>query len=480
MKIREHFVSLIRDGIKTHEYRLADPKYVDINIGDVLILISNQNLNEYVKVVVDSIEKCDSWDEALKNRWKLDFKGLFDSYPDVLKECYRFYPKEEIDRYGINVYKIRKCKKTLNNARYLFDTNTIIERESINNVSSEVALVYAAIDKLNGAKYIHEKTSEEINKYLDEKVRDAINKKLNAYQKLISSSETTDEFKKICSLFSQDENSKNDNEILKQVYNGNVDFLITSDQTIIKKAKLLYLSDKVFTPNDFLRKVEEDNPKLIEYDVLSIELVEIGTLNINDKFFDSLRDDYKGAKFNDWLTRKSNEKAYVFRSKNSLQGFLYLKTEDENENYSHFTPVFNPAKRLKIGTFKIVQSGLRLGERFLKIIFDNALKRNVDEVYVTLFYNKRDEVKYLKIMMEQWGFINKAKNNLTGEIVLVKDMQKYNILRDPKFNYPLIANNHRNMFLPIVSQYHTKLFPDLYLKNEKMKILFAQNSFLWY
>ncbi len=470
LKIRDHFISLIREGIKTNEYRLADPKYSDIRVGDILVLVSNQNPENYVKVVVDSITNYANWDSALKNNWKNDFKGLFDSYNDVMKECHRFYPKQEVDKYGINVYKIRIYKKTLNKARYLFDTNTIIERESSNNVSSEVALVYAAIDKQNGIKFYHEKTVDEISKYGNTTIRDNILTKLNAYQKLYSSNETSVEFERVCSLFSQDENSQNDNEILRQVYNGCVDYLITSDHNILKKASLLYLEDSVFTPNSYLRKVEEENPKLIEYDVLSIDLVPIGTLDINDKFFDTLREDYKGAKFNNWLRRKSNEDAYVFKNKTELQGFLYLKTEYDNEDYSNFVPQFLPAKRLKVGTFKISQSGLRLGERFLKIIFDNAIKRNVDEVYVTLFENKRQEVAYLKSMMEQWGFVKRAYNKENGEVVLVKKMREYDYNKDPKYNYPLLMDNKQYMFLPIVSQYHTKLFPDLYLKNERMKI----------
>ena len=64
-------------------------------------------------------------------------------------------------------------------------------------------------------------------------------------------------------------------------------------------------------------------------------------------------------------------------------GFLYLKTEGVDENYSDIVPPFKPMRRLKVGTFKVESTGFRLGERFVKIIFDNALQRNVDEIYVT-------------------------------------------------------------------------------------------------
>ena len=104
MKIREHFIPLINDGIKKHEYRLADPKYADVHVGDVILLISNQNSGNYTKVIVDKIEHYNTWDEAFDNRWQNDFKGLFNTYEELIRECKRFYTKEEIDKYGIEVF----------------------------------------------------------------------------------------------------------------------------------------------------------------------------------------------------------------------------------------------------------------------------------------------------------------------------------------------------------------------------------------
>ena len=472
MKIRPHFLDLIRNGVKTHEYRLADPKYSDINVGDVFILVSTQNDKDFTKVKIDGIEKYKSWEEALRDKWQDDFKGLFSSFSAVLKEFHRFYTKEKVETYGIEVFNIRIIRKPLSKARFLLDTNTIIEREGYNNVSSEVAYAYNWIDKLKGTKIIHPKTIDEINKYKNEKIKETILIKLDSYEKLIPSVETTNEFERVCSdsRFAQDENSKIDNEILLQVYNGTVDYLVTSDNAILHKAELLYIRDSVYSPNDLIARFEKENPKLIDYDVLSVKLEKIGNLDITDSFFNSLREDYNGSEFNDWLKRKNSEEAYVFNNNDGLQGFLYLKTEDENENYSHFVPPFKPAIRLKVGTFKISTSGLRLGERFLKIIFDNALKRNVDEVYVTLFENKREEVIRLKTIMEKWGFVKKAKNIKNGETVLVKDMRHYDYTKSPMFNYPLIKDTKSITIMPIYAAYHTKLFPDLHLSNEDMHL----------
>ena len=469
MKIKEQFITLIERGIKKHEYRINDPKNQDIKIGDIIILVSNNNSKKYLKVIVASIEHYSSWEEALKDRWQEDFKGLYSTQEEVIKETQRYYSKEEVEKYGINVYKINTFKSKFNKSRFLLDTNIIIERESSNNVSPDVSLVYKAIEKIGGTKFIHEKTIEEIKKYKDEKVKENMLIKLKAYQTLISKSDTTSDFEDICKRYSLDENSKNDNELLKQVFNGNVDFLITNDKGIIKKAEDLYIADKVLTQFSFLTRFEEENPRLIEYDVLSINLVDIGTLDINDSFFNSLREDYEGIKFNDWLKKKSNAKAYVYKNDTEIKGFLYLKPEGEDEDYSMFKEPFKPAKRLKIGTFKIEQSGLRLGERFLKIIFDNALKIKAGEIYVTLFEDKREGVKRLKEMLEEWGFCKKTyKNN--GEAVLVKTLQNYDDSKDPKFNYPLQKEKKKHFFLPILSQYHTRLFPDLFLKNEMIKL----------
>jgi hypothetical protein len=55
---------------------------------------------------------------------------------------------------------------------------------------------------------------------------------------------------------------------------------------------------------------------------------------------------------------------------------LYLKIEREREPYPDILPPFQPKKRLKIGTFRVELMGFKLGERFLKIIFDNAIKES--------------------------------------------------------------------------------------------------------
>ena len=232
------------------------------------------------------------------------------------------------------------------------------------------------------------------------------------------------------------------------------------------KAEKLGIADKVFTINSFITKASNENPALVEYKALSVKKVYFGDVDVSSTFFDTFRAAYKG--FNNWFAKKSNEEAYLCRDdKNDILGFLYLKTEYEDENYSDITPAFSPKKRLKIGTFKVEASGFRLGERFIKIIFDNAIERKVDEIYVTLFTD-RPELLALKDLLERWGFYvhGEKKGQESSEIVLVKKMNCYQWDKTVQYNFPNLRYEHKKLFLPIEPQYHTRLLPDSILRNE--------------
>jgi hypothetical protein len=128
-----------------------------------------------------------------------------------------------------------------------------------------------------------------------------------------------------------------------------------------------------------------------------------------------------------------------------------------------------PKNRLKIGTFKVTANGFKLGERFLKIIFDNAFRKKVSEIYVTIF-NKRSEQERLISLLKKWGFIfygiKSTKNG--DELVYVKEFKKgmkIN-LNFPKLTYPFISRESNAFIVPIYPAYHTELFPDSWLRTE--------------
>ncbi|MDA0071546.1 hypothetical protein OFT50_05550 [Brachyspira hyodysenteriae] len=69
-------------------------------------------------------------------------------------------------------------------------------------------------------------------------------------------------------------------------------YLLQKIKKIHQKAKLVNIDNKVFTIDSFLEKVISENPELIDYKVLSVEKEYFGNIGLEDKFFDSLKEDY--------------------------------------------------------------------------------------------------------------------------------------------------------------------------------------------
>ena len=477
LKIREKFISEIIAGNKKHEYRLCTPERMQIKVGDTLVLISNQDKRNYVKVTVKAQNIYKDWETALKENWQQDFQRLYPSLEEAIHECHKFYTKDEVEQYGIVVFDIAPIRINYINESVLLDTNIVIKRESGNNVSYEVAKLFNWFSKKSISTYVHSLTKDEIADYQNAETRKAMLLKLNSYNCLPEFTHHESQyFENVISKYSRDKNGKVDNALLREVYENNIGLLLTDDKLILQKAADLYIRDRVITSAEFLSYFETMCPQNVEYKMLSVKLKNLNEVDLQSAFFDTLREDYGGIDFDNWFKKKAlkGEKAYVFEDTDGLKGFLYLKSEDVDEDYADIEPPLSPKKRLKVGTFKIESTGFRLGERFLKIIFDNARKQNVEEIYVTLFENKRKEVTRLKELMEQWGFQKHGyKNN--GEAVLVKSMREYDESRCPKFNFPLTRKGAKCYFLPIYPEYHTDLFPDMILNNENMH-LYEENK----
>ncbi len=479
LKIRDKFINEICVGNKKHEYRLGTPERTQVKVGDTLVLISNQDKSVFVKTTVKGIRIFPNWREALEDNWQQDFQNLYSTIDEALRECYKFYPKDEVDTYGIIVYDIEPLKTDILKSSILIDTNIIIKRESSNHVTFEIASLFNWFTKKGSDIFVHKHSKDELSTYKDESVKNNMLTKLSSYNILPAFPQYPDDyFGAVVSQYAKDQNGIIDNALLREVYDGNVGILLTDDNLILRKAKELYIRDRVLTSAELLSWFESCDPHNIEYKMLAVTLSEFGDIDLSSSFFDTLREDYEGIVFDNWFKKKARnkEKAYVFKNEvGVLQGFLYLKDEYADEpDYLKVTPHLTPKRRMKVGTFKIERTGFRLGERFLKIIFDNARIRKVDEIYVTLFEDKREGVKQLKALMEEWGF-RKYGYKSNGELVLVKAMDTYNAQETPKFNYPTLKPSSDCYFLPIYAQYHTDLFPDMILKNEDMH-LYEENK----
>lgn len=350
--------------------------------------------------------------------------------------------------------------------RALLDTNIVIHRENKRASNYSVGHLYRWLDKLKYDKVIHPYSILEIEKYKDSEAQEALEVKLDSYNVIRTVIDPPKNFLQLIGIPEKTENDKIDDTLLYEVYLGRVDILITEDRKLRAKAAKIDLGGRVFSIDAFISKATAENPALIEYKMLAVEKTLFGRLDLRDSFFDSFRASYSG--FDNWFMRKCDEEAYICKDDaGKILGFLYIKTEGTDENYSDIRPPFTPKRRLKVGTFKVESTGFRLGERFMKIIFDNALQRNIDEIYVTMFTN-RGELSALYDLATRWGFTNYGVKVSDGkeETVLVKPMKKYVAELSTRDNFPNIRFSCNKFILPIYPQYHTTLLPDSKLNNE--------------
>lgn len=346
----------------------------------------------------------------------------------------------------------------------LLDTNIIIHREANKIVSQDIGILYRWLDRGQYTKCIHSATIAEVKKNPNKETVDLFLVKLESYEVIEIPSPLQDEVKTVSEQFDTTDNDKVDTVLLNEVFVGRVDILITEDKKIHKKTLELGIQDKVFTIDSFLEKTFAEHPELVNYKVLNVQKLKFGKIDLNDTFFNSLKEDYAG--FDKWFIKKYDEEAYITINSNNgmLLSFLYLKVEDENENYSNINPQFSSKRRLKIGTFKVISNGFRLGERFMKIIFDNALKNHVQQIYVTV-YDKRPEQRRLIDLLEQWGFVLWGTKG-EGELVYVRDFSPQFNIENLKSCFPYISKGRNVYVVPIYPEYHTELLPDSILNTE--------------
>lgn len=349
-------------------------------------------------------------------------------------------------------------------SRALLDTNILIHREANAVVRDDIGTLFRWLDRLSYEKCVHPDSVVEVRKHRDARVVLTFERKLQSYSQLKTRAADTPE---IAALRPDDktDNDRVDTSMLAEVAADRVDILITEDRRIHDKAEIVGLTTRVFTIDAFLEKVTAENPALADYKVLSVKRALFGQVNLTDSFFDSFRADY--PEFDHWFNRKADETAYICTSDaGQIVAFLYIKREGPEENYGDMEPRFTKGIRLKIGTFKVVFNGHKLGERFLKIVFDNALRAAVNEIYVTAFRNTAEHDHLIRLL-EDWGFVEFGTKGNDGEKVWVRDFTPTVDLENPRKTFPYVSRKARKFIVAIYPEYHTELLPDSILKTEK-------------
>jgi len=250
-----------------------------------------------------------------------------------------------------------------------------------------------------------------------------------------------------------------DCQLLAAVYRDSVDYLITNDEKMHKRAASLGIRERVLTLKDAVDLLERLSGKVPVHSPAVRDLPAY-SLNDSDPIFDGFRDDYRG--FDDWLRKSKREgrQAWVVEGDGTdYAGVCIVKDKSDSNATSDRT--------LKICSFKVSEnySGFRFGELLLKTVFDYAYQNGYTYLYVTVF----EKYAALIALLEDFGFRNTSRKTPLGEAVLDKrlnavdldqlvgtDTLDYTVLYGPfVLNWP----RDRAFVVPIRPDYHSKLFP---------------------
>ncbi len=198
---------------------------------------------------------------------------------------------------------------------------------------------------------------------------------------------------------------------------------------------------------------------------MNLERKQFKNIDLDNHFFDSLKTDY--AEFSQWFVKKAEDFAYVFHTdEGAIDGFLYLKVEEGM--VLDVIPPLPAARRLKVGTMKINAHSTKLGERFIKKIFDHAIFEAIVEIYVTVFAQHVP----LIALFERYGFQARAKKTTQNgtELVLIRVLRC--TYSDVLSAYPLVNLKDKHAYrLSLYPKWHTRLLPDSILKTENADVV---------
>lgn len=253
---------------------------------------------------------------------------------------------------------------------------------------------------------------------------------------------------------------------------NNVDYLITENEQTHLMSREIGLDSYVYTIESFIEKCSIEYRYLDETKGAIVQICKFGSLSIKDSFFADFKREYNPY-FMDWFKKKANDDVFIsIDKKGRLKALLKLKIEDETEDYSDIYPIFQPLKRLKISSLKVNYNGQKLGERFMRIIFQTALNNQVEEIYITIFNNNKSRKRLIN-MITTWGFEKygeKESAKSYNELVYVKRM-KYTFKNDIMKNFPMHHIPNQAFIIPLNKTYVYQLLPQDTLFEDKLDIM---------
>ncbi len=343
--------------------------------------------------------------------------------------------------------------------KILIDTNILIHLEDNKVINEPFAKFYqfAILNKCD--VYYHSACIRDLNRDKDDQRKQITLSKLNKYTKMPDPAIPTTEF--ISFVGQKKHNDEIDNIQLFQVTKGYVDYFITEDNGIWDKAAKINVRDKVLSILDGLKILKDKYTLIIPQHPL---LQECSTREIenelNNEFFNSLRESYKD--FNDWFLKcaKENRRCYLLRVDNKISAILIFHRE---KKVDHLLPNID-SDALKMCTLKVAETvfGFRLGELFLNKMFDLCIKGKIKHLYLTVFPHHVQLIE----LLSKYGFVRYAFKNKYGldELRMIKSLVKLDYVNTPQaitaHPFYFDSENFNKFIIPIDPKFYNTLFKD--------------------
>lgn len=352
--------------------------------------------------------------------------------------------------------------------KFLIDTNIVIGLEDDRLVEASFAELARKCSKHNIRKFVHGAVYDDVKRDKDESRRAVTLSKLAKFENLqglppIPDSELVARFGTIIR-----ENDRNDIRLLAALDASAIDFLITEDANLHKRAGRIGLGAGIFTVKEaleWIRQTFEPQEVRLPY-VVEKKAYEIDR---SDPIFESLREGYPG--FDKWFDKCALEHrdCWVVEVGNELAGVV-IRNEERHEQAQTKHP---GPKILKVCTFKMKPEfrGEKFGEQLLKQILWFAQRNDYDVVYLTAFPSQTVLIE----LVTYYGFeITSCRPS--GELVIEKPLIKGllpacadgDFLRFARKHYPRCWSGAgvRKFCVPIRAPYHRKLFPEIAIATE--------------
>ena len=350
--------------------------------------------------------------------------------------------------------------------RILLDTNIFIYREDDCVLTDNMQKLLLTFQKIKAEIMIHPLSIEELKKDKNKERQKISLSKIRTYSMLELPPNPSADHEYLGALGPL---SEIDDAILYAIFKDSVDFLITEDRGIHKKASRLGINDRVFLIDEALPVIETyaHKEKVISPPALKEEFAY--NLNSDDPIFGTLKGEYD--EFKEWFQKIKREgrKCWVhYRDDGSIGAVLIYKFEDEAIDS---TPPFPKNKRIKIATLKVTHVGRKIGELFIKLTTDLAINNDINEIYLTHFPEPDDRLVQL---ITEYGFY-KAAVNKRGEDIFFKDLivkgdtKDLSPLEISKKYHPTFydGNSVKKFIIPIKPEYHNRLFTDCHGRQTK-------------